>query len=1534
MAAGAHAGQHAHALDEVRERFRAVEAAEPGHDRARYVEALKAFLATAERHADEITDEGAEVAPLLGEAAMAFYRASDPELAERAVDLGLRLAPGAATLLHQKALVLLSLNRDLPEVVRLVDEALEATPNDRGLWATRGDALRLLGRPDDAADAYLRAQELDLTSTEYVDRGLKIAPHRPHALRLRVDLARARGGDLIALGAAEELLAKNPDDADLLLSRAELLASVGRRDAALEAVRKLPRDGASPARLLEMRLLFDLGRAAEALPIAQSIVDAKEAPEPGALEEIAKSAGTSEPELALAARERLAAVDPRNVQNLLDLRLLAASLGRHDVALIACRAVLAANPENLEAMRGVAEVEAAAGHPAEALEAYRDLAKSHPHAVGELRKALALARSSSRPQEVREFAETILAVEPTDAEARTELAHALAASGDSAGALEEYDALLSAHPGDVGVLLAKRELLASARNPAALQPVLDELFRLDPTRTDIAVERGNLYLARAYDLAEGSVERSQAARAALVSYERASSDPEAADPSLLGIARASRLVDDHERALGAYAEFLAHELNQGRLDIYKEWAHTLREAGRLSEAVEEYERAIDGGLEDADLLWGAADAYARLGETATALRLLDVLLRREPNEPAFLRRKGQILLGVGRREEALRILQQAVGGSERDPQAYFEVAEALRAQGAYPDAIGYYQKGLDVDPKHRYGRLALAETLLLAGRYPDVLGLVDPLLKENANDLAAWKARADAWRALGRSSEVLYSLEAILLLDPESGSALLEMYRLRRERGELKEAYEALDRLLRTSAPEAKEATLHLELGDLAAAVGRPDAANAAYERAAAIDPANRVEIAIRRARLRLSAGRPDLALEVLDATLAKAEPSVTPNVGALLLRAELLSALERPAEARTAYEEVRRREPKSPTAAAGIARSMIAEGRNEDAVAFLAEALPQLPAEDGPFLLLAEAQSGLGHLDKARDALTRGLEALPKSVALWSRLGEVGVARQAWPEAANALAHALAVTPGSVELLLRAGFVAERLGHPNEALAFYERATEAEPNQKQAWTSRGLALLATGRPVEAGASFDRALSIDSDFAPAKDGKKLAGQKTRDAEIQRYGRDALLLEASLHRPLTKNDLFVALHVPYEFLAPVLREIGQAPKVDLARLEPTEARDLDIASYHLISAALEHRPAGIEHRGFTLADVAVLSPSTASLEQVQKLFGYLRAVLEADLRPEQLSLPPDVEELARKALTLPAESRTLFQLVRTLRVGIYKARLIKAVEEAGAATGTRLPALDLGAYSPEFRPPAGEAPLPAAAAEPVEAKPAVTVPPVAPAAPPARAVAPPGRPAAPPRPAPSPPAARAGSRCLGCGGLASLIHVCGATLCRSCVAQFPKCPKCRVKIAPGLIRPLPGTVPGRAAAPASAPAGAGTLGTLRGIFHRPSRDATEPPTAPSPVPRAAPRHPVPHRADHEPRAKQGAGAPTAGGPAPPAKKAQAPGPTKPPASGAPPPAPPPKSPPEDAKEPEEPATADSQAPTTKPRAPKTDDEPRL
>jgi len=1514
-------------MDDIRRRFRTAQEAEGRPDRARYTNALKTFLATVEQKRSELAGDAADITPMLHEAAMAFYRTSQPDLARRAADLGLEFTPGNASLLHDKALILLAQNEDLPEVVELVDRAIEGNPHDKGLWATRADALRLLGRSEEAVDSYLRAQDLDAASTQYVDKALKLAPTHSGALHKKLSLARAVGGELQALAACDELLKTNPEDLDLQFARAELLVAVGNLAEALgplDTVRAARPDDARTA-LLRAHILFQLGRNEEAIPIAKAIVEGTTAPEASALAELAHLSEAASPDLALVARQRVLQIDPRNLQNLLDLRDLALRLDRVETALSACHAILDVQPDNLEALRGSAELELANGHPDEAIDAYRRLLKVHPHALTELRKALDLAREQKKPDMVREFAEAVLAEEPADLEAQLELARTLSTAGDVAGAIHAYDALLEAHPGELPYLLEKKEIVARTDDPAQIAPVMDELFRLDPTRTDVAVERGNLYLSLAYDRPEGSAERDQAARTALVSYERASSDPDAANVSELGIARASRLVNDPERAIRAYESFLAREGNHLRHDILKELGHALRETGRYTEAIEAYGRAIGGGLEDADLFWGAAEVSAEVGQDARALQLLDVLLRRDPSNPLFLRKKGQLLLRSGNRSEALAALQQAVQAAHGDPHAFFEVAEALRAQGAYADAIAYYRRGLEVDPKSRHGRLALAETLLLSGQYPEAVQIADPLLKEDPNDLAAWKARADAFRALGRSNEVLYSLKAILLLEPENGPALLEMFRLHRDSKETKEAYETLVRLLASSAPEAQDATLHLERGDLAAALGKTEEANEAYEKAASLDPVMKVEIATRRARLRLTAGRPDLALEVLDEGMKAVLAGSPSSVAALLLRAEILGALERPAEARGAYEEVRQRDPKSPVALAGIGRSMLEEGKHAEAVEFLRAAIPQVPPQESLYLLLAEAHSGLGQADLASDAVKKAVEALPKSVALWVRAGELAVARQAWPEAASALAHALALGPANGEVLARAGFVAERMEHPNEALAFYERATEADPSSKQAWTSRGLALLATGRPTEAQTSFDRALALDSDYGPAKDGKKLALQKTRDAEIQRFARDALLLEARLNRTVTKNDLFVTLHIPYEYLEPVLSSIGRNAKVDLDRLEANEVRDLENASYHLITSAVEHRPAGIERRGLTLADVAVLSPPAYSLDQIERLFGYLRAVLEADLRPENLKLTPDVEELARKALVLPAEQRTLFQIVRTLRVGIYKARLIKVVEQAGSAVHAPLAALDLGAYSPEFRTReameaesegAEEVSGPAAPSEFPGGVETVVVPsPASEWSAGVDYIATPGAVGSTTARAPSAP------RCVGCGGIASVAHSCGAPLCQHCVGQFPSCPKCGQPVTTLSSRPLDGVT-------VQAPSGravsrGGSLTGLKGVFQRKPAPAKAAPAhhEPHPTKVAAPPRPEPPAktakpATERPQAPSGAGRrapPKPAAPAAPAAPATAAG----------------SAPAKPVPEPPAPVT-----PPARPRREKPDDEPRL
>lgn len=1392
----------ASAIEETRRLYRQAERFEAAHEADRQLESLKRFLANVEEHRKDLSEGATEVSHDLDQAAMTFYRHSQPELALRAAEVGLSLSPGSSELLHHKALVLLALNRQIDQAVQLLDRSIEANPHDKRAWATKGDALKILGRNAEAVEAYLAAQRLEAASGQYVDRALKIDPKHPVALRMKLQLARSGGGEQQALEAADALLASDPGDPELLLEKARLLATLGQLQPALETLQpvaaKQPDD--PHVRFLKARLLFAMGRLEEASPIYQELVEKKELADSVALLEIAGDLEKNGqlPDLLLATRQRLRELDPGNLANLQALRSAAIARNRNELAIEAARAILDSSPQSLDAQRSLLDLLLEAGPFEAALSTGREILADHPAEVIELRRVLHAAQIASRPEVVREFAEAILKTDPTDVGTQAALAAALAQSGEKERALELYAQLSAKEPNETRYLLEWKQLLVDLGRVSDLVPVLDSLFRLDPTRYDVALERGNLYLGGAYELPDGSADRESAAREAMVSYERATLDPGLRSAANLGVARASRLVHDSQRAIKAYREFLSDPEYNQRGDITKELGHALREMDRPNEAREAYEKAVSLGLEDSDLFWGLVETLSRLNEESRALRYVDLLLEREPNNPVYLRRKGQLLLKAGRRPEGLVVLKRAIQASQGDPHAYFEIAEALRAQGTYADAITYFTGGLQVDPKSRTGRLGLAETYVVARRFSDALPLVDQLLHEEPNDLRAWKVRADAHRALGQDAEVTYSLKAILLLDPRNVDALTEKYELHAKKDQRTEAFETLADLLATGGPVAENAGRWLEHGDLAAQLGKTDESNKSYEKAQQLDPSRATEIVTRRARVRLEAGRADLALELLD-SLPGPDSGHAPRraLPYLLLRAEILTALERPSDAQATYEEARKIDPQSPAVVRGLARSLLDAGKPEEARNFLRSVLPLKPPQPELFLLLSEAEAALGSLPFASEVVRRGVEVLPKSGSLWVQLGELHVRQENWEKAADAYAHAIALDQTNPELLLRAGFIAERLGHGHEALSLYTRATELAPGNKYTWSSQGVALLMVGRPDDARSSFDRALALDSDFEAAKEGRRTALQRTRDSRIEKYGRDALLLEARLNRTVTKNDLFVTLHVPFDHLDAVLQILSRPPEVDVDRLSEQEMQDLEVASYHLINSALDSRPAGIENRGLTLADVAVLSPSTYTLGQIQRLFGYLHAVLEMDIKPENLHLTPDVEELARKALLLPVEQRSLFHLVQGLRVGVFKARVIKAVETAGRAVHAPLPSLNLGAYGSEFQnvaPPASSprgAARPAAAALPVDAE--------APSVPArSRGV---GR-----SPLARPPPPVAGpARCVGCGGIASVLHECGAPLCKQCIVQFSSCPKCGEPVTKANSTVLEPTPPPRAAA---------------------------------------------------------------------------------------------------------------------------------
>jgi len=1396
---------------------------------------LKEALAFVRENLAALTSRnGAEVAGLVDQAAFGLYRISLNDVALEAVDLALTLNPNLPSALQHKGIILLAMNQNLDQVLPLLDRALALNPQDKNLWAGKGDALKLLGRPEDAVQAYLHAQQLDATSTQFVDRALKLVPGHPEALRMKLAHAMALGGVKQATEVCEQLLQASPGDAELHFTRASLLASAGKFDEALPAVDRALEINASEPRFhfLRARLLLTVGRYAEAFTLYRRLLQEKATVDPAVLGDLAQTLEGQklEPALALEVRRRLADVDPGNVANLQRLLALAQAQGRKEVAQEACRAWLKASPHALEPDRTLAELLAANGQVDEALQVYQDLVEAHPQEAGELRKGLDLARAHQRAPFQVTFARALLRLRPNDPEISVQLAQGLAGTGQREAALQVYDQLLSAQPDHVPFLLEKKRILQSLGQVDLIPALLDHVFEIDPSRQDVALERGNLYLSRCYRLPPGDPGVRALAQEALRSYERSVVSPDLRSASLLGQARASRLLGDLPRATQGFRDFLAEPANAQRGDVFKEYGHVLREAHRDSEAHMAYERAVALGREDSDLLFGLVEVLSALNEDARALHYVDVLLKREPDNPNYRRRRGRLLMRTGQKAQGLELLRASVSPRESDPRVFFEVGSALKEQGDYPEALEYLQKGLALNPKDAYGQRTLAETLLLAGRYPEAAAAVDALLRQDSHDPLAWKLRADAFRALRREPEVIYSLKALLLLDPGNVAVAQEKYRLHRERGEKTEALETL-RLLLDHVPDGEpRAALAMAEGDLLAELGRPDEAVTAYDRAFTLSERLRPEITFHKARTLVETGHPQEALDALDASGATGSPPDGARAYARdLLRCRVLLALGRGTEALPLLEKLAADHSDDPEAGSLYLRALVEAGEAAKASSYFESNQGLLTSLPEAYLAAAEAAAAQEDLSRAATLLKQGLDRHPQAVSLWVRRAEVAQRTGEDALAAEAFGKALQLSPKDPQRYLDLGSVQEKLGRTQEALATYDQGLGLTSRDKVLLARRGSVLLQLDRPTDALGAFEEALQMDPELEAALEGKKLAEERVRDARVEQLGKEALLLEAKLGRPVAKNDLFLTLKVPFDLLEPVTRALSRTPDIDIRELPPEEFQRLEAEASRLIVARLQRDPLKGPSEGLSLSEVATLLPPERSLGEVQRVFAYLQAVLALEMRPDNVTMTPEVEELARRALALPPAERGLYQLVRTFGVGPYKARLIKVVEEVGGASHT--PSMVLRA------PPA---PDPAASTPTLLPPPPSVLPPPGPV--PDRS---PSSPSALPALSPEGPRvsgdgpldlvpAPAGSRCESCGGLAQWKHRCGALICASCVTQFQRCPRCSLPIS---LAPAPAASPGTSAAPASpAPTPANPVPEeprkrRRGLFGR--RAAAEP-----------------------------------------------------------------------------------------------------
>lgn len=208
------------------------------------------------------------------------------------------------------------------------------------------------------------------------------------------------------------------------------------------------------------------------------------------------------------------------------------------------------------------------------------------------------------------------------------------------------------------------------------------------------------------------------------------------------------------------------ELDPSNTQTYGELGFIQEKLNRTEEAIEAYEKMLDG---DPFLPFGWSNLgtlYAKLGKNDKAIEAFDYAIALEPDAPLSYFSKANALANIGRFEEALTVFFEYADMEEDTAMAMCCIGECYEKLGDYENARIYYQKSLDSNPENPDALYGLAVVELEFDRVDESYELATKAIELDPNIPEYWFGLGKLNMRLNRLDEAKAAFETAIALDP------------------------------------------------------------------------------------------------------------------------------------------------------------------------------------------------------------------------------------------------------------------------------------------------------------------------------------------------------------------------------------------------------------------------------------------------------------------------------------------------------------------------------------------------------------------------------------------------------------------------------------------------------------------------------------------------------------------------------------------------------------------------------------------------
>ncbi|MHC1679860.1 MAG: tetratricopeptide repeat protein [Methanomassiliicoccales archaeon] len=229
-----------------------------------------------------------------------------------------------------------------------------------------------------------------------------------------------------------------------------------------------------------------------------------------------------------------------------------------------------------------------------------------------------------------------------------------------------------------------------------------------------------------------------------------------------------------------------------------------------------------------------AEQRRKKGDRSAAIRILDQALLIKPLNDSIWLKKASYLSEMGRGADALAAANKAAELRPGDAGTWFTIALIQNQLGDRERELAAYDNVLRINPGHAPAMLNKGATLYEMGRLEWSLKVFNDIVHRYPQEPRGWNNRGLALKGLGKLIEAQASFEKAHALDPDFEDPLINIARLREERGDMPGAVDGWKDVLRLVDSRAD---IWAHLGTCLKANGEYEDALTAFDRALTLEP-------------------------------------------------------------------------------------------------------------------------------------------------------------------------------------------------------------------------------------------------------------------------------------------------------------------------------------------------------------------------------------------------------------------------------------------------------------------------------------------------------------------------------------------------------------------------------------------------------------------------------------------------------------------------------------------------------------------------